>query len=161
MSECPIDWPTDDDTVGQSKEYIKWHLDNGKMNRCPSCNQKVKLYPRKITQQMALQLCHLYDNRNSWVPSTDLRAVTDNSNLDYSKLRFWELATSRKDHTWKITNEGIAFVEGRGDVPKMTFVFNNEVVAFSSDNVSFVEVLPEQFDLNELLDPDTVLEHMP
>ncbi len=158
----PMARPTDSSTLAYAKAHIKSFFDGGQSTVCPCCTQNVKLYPRKITSIMADQLFHLFINRNKWVRGKDLQESVNGSSRNYSLLRFWDLIEQGEESTWMITERGISFVKGEIEVPDRAFVFNNKVIDFSEQMVSYRDVADGGFVgqeyLDDLLDPSTVLE---
>ncbi len=157
----PVATPTDINTLGYAKAYIKSFFDGGQSTVCPCCTQNVKLYPRKITSVMADQLFVLFNNKNSWMRGRDLQESVDGSTRNYSLLRFWDLIEGGEDSTWAITDKGISFVRGEIEVPDRALVFNNKVIGYSEEMVSYRDVKDDGFVgqeyLDDLMDPRSVL----
>ena len=126
---------------------------------CPVCDQKVKVYRRKLNSNMVrflISLCAKCRD-GSWVHHERLAY----KGRDYAHLRQFGLAVWKtiKDDTsgartsgyWKPTEEGKQFVAGRVTVPSHVLLYNNKVLGFSDEKVGVREALGKKFDYDELM----------
>jgi len=141
---------------------------------CPCCAQTVKLYRRKLNNRMVaglVALCRVErriskgeildpkyvirdDQGHVWV---HCKLFSDqNGSGDYAKLRFWDLISSKDKRTkeenasgyWRITPKGLEFLQKHIRVPKVVFVYNNEVHSVSPELVGLGET--SDFDYREI-----------
>lgn len=139
-------------TVG---EAIAWMEKKAKTNagcRCPCCGQRVKIYNRKLTSEMAYALCRLYSiqSKEFWRPVNILREAKLASG-EYSKTRFFGLIMQVEKGQWSLTKTGIAFVEGRIRVARSVLVFHNRKVGESDDMISISEALDNKWQWEDIV----------
>lgn len=129
--------------------------------KCPVCGQTVKLYPRKLSSALARFLVDIYnltaakEPESRWVNvSKDMIVKSDHHiTRDYSILRFWGLLEMDAEGSgkWRITDTGIAFVEGRMVVPQKAYIYNNHCLRLSENFTDIEGALGSKFKLDELL----------
>lgn len=130
---------------------------------CPCCGQRVQVYRRKITSMMARQLIEMYRltrNGKHWVHTKDM-VLGGSSSGDFAKLKFWGLIEpmphnpgdkgKKTSGYWKITQKGWKFVQGTTEVPKYSFVFNDELQSISDEYTDIRKCLDDKFDYAELM----------
>ena len=149
-------------TIADAKKWLISTAITLKSCKCPVCGQTAKLYPRKLSSAMARFLVDIYSLTSKQRP--EMRWVNISKDMidraskhvshDYSKLRFWGLLEpSPKDSAmWRITEAGIAFVEGRMVAPHTAYVYNNSCVKLSEKTITIKEALGSKFDLKEMMD---------
>jgi len=136
---------------------------SGKHDKCPACQQTVKVYKRALNKPMAqiLGIIHAYYKLHSleeWLHVDEhLKSYKINCRY-YSLLRFWGLIEQkdglRPDGSnrlgyWRITEKGKMFVEGQIKVPKFFYMFNQGVeeslgeLGFSADEIGFKQIVEE------------------
>lgn len=158
MLTCPPDITTKADI----KRWIIETAISLKPCKCPCCGQTVKLYPRKLSSALGRFLVDIYKftidrtPADRWVNVSKEMIVKSDHHItrDYSILRFWGLLESAEDESsqWRITDTGIAFVEGRMVVPQKAYIYNNYCVRLSETTTDINSALGKKFDLKELLE---------
>ena len=160
--KCPLEITL----VTKAKQWIIEMAVAMKTCKCPVCGQTVKLYPRKLSSALARFLIDIYnltadrkpDGR--WINvSKDLIVNSDHHiTRDYSILRFWGLLESSAEDAgmWRITESGIAFVEGRMVAPQIAYVYNNHCVRLSETTTDFKGALGSKFGIPEIFEEKAV-----
>lgn len=137
---------------------------------CPCCNRINKLYPRTLNNTIARMLFGLveaFQESQDWVHVRNIPWGTVDARAgggDLGKLVLWELAIEEinddpdkgRSGFWKPTPWGLAFLHNQLRVPRIAFVYQNEVQSYSTDTVSIVEALGKLFSYAELMEPITV-----
>ena len=129
---------------------------------CPCCGQNVKLQQRVIYGRMARDLIRLYRKPNSSVEfyHRENFEAPKAGGGDFHKLQYWGLAepmpnnddkTKRTNGFWRITQQGIAFVENRMSVPKYAYVYNGKARKLEGDDWSIREALGKKFSYEDLM----------
>ncbi len=127
---------------------------------CPCCGQMVKLYKRKMYATMIRDLIALYHLRHDMFHHVTDFCSKKAGGGDFAKLRYWGLVEEstipgkphkRKAGFWKITEIGIAFVEGRAFRPQYVLVYNQHARFYEGDNVNVEQALGEDFNYQELM----------
>ena len=129
--------------------------------KCPVCGQMVKLYPRKLSSALARFLIDIYNltadrkPEARWINVSKELIVQSHHHItrDYSILRFWGLleASPTDAGLWRITDSGIAFVEGRLVAPQSAYIYNNYCVRLSETTTDIKGALGSKFDLKAML----------
>lgn len=145
-------------------EAKKWVIETAitlKPCKCPVCGQVVKLYPRKLSSALARFLIDIYNLTidrpagDRWINVSKELIVKSDHHItrDYSILRFWGLLETSLDDAgmWRITESGVAFVEGRLVTPQFAYVYNNYCVRLSETTTDIKGALGSKFSLTELL----------
>lgn len=149
---------SDTATIAEAKEQLKENWLKGE--KCPCCNQFVKLYKIKISGQAVrdlLRLCVITGGDTS-----EYKHINDFSNLasrSFSKLAHWGLVTDelnedttkRTSGMWSITEKGVQFARKQTEVPKYAYLYNSQCKAMSPETVGVVEALGHKFDYEELM----------
>lgn len=147
------------ETITQAKIYIADNARKG--TRCPCCYSFIKLYKRKFNSGMARFLIGLYKQGGTATASKIIIAEKlGNAGSDYCLLEFFGLMKTqpnidpkkKKSGSWVLTNKGISFVEGSGQVRSHCIVFMGKLQGFSGVNVGIHKVLGKHFDYSELMD---------
>lgn len=137
---------TPDMTIAEAQPILREEGKNGGTH-CPLCSQRVQVYKRTITAQMAYALILLY-RRDGWATWPEL---LDNRRGDEAKLRYWSLVECVNGSLWRVTELGRQFVEGAATVPKFALVYNSRVLGFEGEPVTIHDALGNRFDLAELM----------
>ena len=96
------------DTLQEAQAFVQRVLEQGKTDRsieapCPCCQRKVKMYQRKVYDNMVRQLIQTSDPIGTY----GRNMVNGNASAaDYSKLRYWGLVEQLEDKAWIITGTG-------------------------------------------------------
>lgn len=130
--------------------------------KCSECGQFVKLYRRKMNSIMARALIIAYQRRPAWVRLGEhmVRRWGTGSG-DYAKLRHWgfieqmpkdpEVTVTRTSTYWKITEDGVKFVEG-GLAHSHVLLYNDTCYGFDSGQITIVDALGKHFNYVELME---------
>lgn len=145
------------DSISEAKEFLRENFEKG--CKCPACDQFVKLYKRNLSANMARAIILISRaptiNQNGWV---DIRSV-DLRNGDYARLRFWGLIEQRKNQDtkkkdsgiWRVTHEGMKFINDQIRVPSHVYVYDNKIIKWSDELVNIRQALKKSFDYNKLM----------
>lgn len=157
MFKCP----TDIVTIKEAQTWIAKTTTSFGQCKCPVCGQKVKIYPRKLSSALARFLIEIYnltagrrpDER--WIKVSQELIVQSRHHItrDYSILRFWGLLEKKEKEgkVWRITDSGLAFVEGRLVVPQKAYIYNNYCLRLSETVTDIKGALGSKFHLSEIL----------
>jgi len=141
-------------------EYKGIILEDG--STCSHCDQTIGLYRRKITDQNAKALLNMYRaGVEKWHHWKDISDSTD-----FAKIIMWGLIerkvndneTKSQSGLWKLTYHGVEFIQGRSEVTKYLYVYNNTIVERSAENTKFSDCLDDEFDYREIFLKDIPLE---
>jgi hypothetical protein len=109
-----------------------------KAQKCPCCGQNVKLYQRTLTNVMLSYLEVLQENNGlvarEWEQLATEAGVVHGGG-DKAKLMYWGLVKKHKGGRYFITDTGKAFLDGKVNVPRYVYVYNNEVKATSPEQM--------------------------
>lgn len=138
---------------------------------CPVCDQRVKVYARKINSAMAFVLVYMvrrfeevgsaeWLHLPSFIKSLPLSKTSAGSGGDYSKLQLWGLikrrpgtradGSSRNGH-YCVTDTGVAFVKQKTEIFEIAYVTNNTVLGWSENRTNIVKALGKKFNYDELM----------
>jgi hypothetical protein len=163
------------ETIKQAKEQLREEWEKG--TTCPCCNQRVKLYKRRITGSMAVGLIffsnYYFDNKIDPVeylkPINVFNKIKDtttynvhNLNTNFALLRYWELIEPLKEERadgsnrngfYRITNRGYKFIAGTLEVPKLVKLYNQKTKGFDAQEmVTIKDCLGTKFNYKELME---------
>lgn len=129
---------------------------------CPCCERFGKVYARKFNSGMAMQLINLYRHRQEGfvhLPSTGTRYILKDNQV--GKLWFWDMAiaepneddpSKNKSGRWRITDDGIAFVEGRSTVWSHVIEYKHVIIQFrQKQRIDISDALGRPFHYQELM----------
>lgn len=149
------------ETISEAKTYINNNIKEG--SRCPCCNKFVKLYRRRmngssVSALIKLNNLHRMNGYNKYFHSSKEYL---NFAGDFAKLAHWDLIEAMpnddkdKSHSgyWKITEKGIAFVNGSITVPSHILLYNAKCYGVEGDEVSIKDILGTKFSYEELMKP--------
>lgn len=152
-------------TIEEAQDWLTERADEGA--DCPCCGQFVKVYKRKLYSTMAYSLLLIErffaSSDVSWLHVPDFldgKGVVARGG-DFAKLSFWGLLESgegprhdgsSRNGMWRITPKGVDFVRGRIIVPKYIFLFNQQCLGFSEEQIHITEALGDDFDYRELME---------
>jgi hypothetical protein len=150
-------------TLSDAREELYSEL--GKGTICPCCNQFSKEYNRKLNSGMARTLIHIYKSSESkkgeWLHVKDyLRRKEYLNSHDWTLLKFWGLIEpkieeredgSNRNGFYKITINGIDFVNNILKVKSHIRIYNGECLGLSGDLISIKQALNNKFDYEKLM----------
>jgi hypothetical protein len=157
-------------TLNSAREWVRQNIDDGV--RCPCCDQFAKVYRRTMTSAMARALIEMWKiykdagDIREWihVPSSLGPRFSAARGGDFAKMRYWGLVEEATGNVlsptetdsphagyWRITDTGIAFVEGRVTVPKHIFLYDGELIKLSVEPLGVDEALKERFSYTDLM----------
>ena len=139
-------------------ELQQWAQDN---EWCPCCERRFRPYRRSVSKEMAGALVYFYRrtvrNSDDWVSVRDL--PRPNRTHETAQLRWWNLIEEQRivrpdgGHAgmWRLTRDGVAFVEGNLTIHKYAMVFRKgEVQYLRGPQVTLSDCLKEPFDLRDI-----------
>lgn len=128
---------------------------------CPVCDQFVKVYKRTVTSTMARQLIHAWRcHGQAWFHTRDVVMQASGAG-DFSKLEHWGLIVAQPHKTgeegkkssgmWRVTDKGVAFIEGKATVQQYAAIYNNTFLEFLGNEVTVRDALGTAFDYRVLM----------
>lgn len=131
---------------------------------CPCCGKWCKVYPRKLSAQMAqflIGLVEIYDRSRSWVHVREVRgASAEKAATDASYLVHWGLLIPKNRAKgeksagyYKPTQRGVDFVFERTVERRKVYLYNNQPQRWSDETTSIREALGDTWDYDELFEP--------
>lgn len=135
----------------------------GESVMCGVCQRPHRNYRRKLNAGMAAVTVRLYalggGSAMGWVNVVRLFPNTTHRGGEWAQIRHWGLALPRDVRThatnspgdWQITPLGVAFVEGRIEVPRYIETRDGELLRKSKETISIMGALGNAFDYAELL----------
>lgn len=130
---------------------------------CPCCGRHTQVYKRPLSGDMARFMVFLVctwlripAERREWI---DIQHF-DVRGGDYAKVVHWKLAEVKENDSdpdkkssglWRPTQLGIDFVLNRVEVPSHVFLYLNEVVGHSEQQVYIREAIGKKFSYEELM----------
>jgi len=150
-------------TLIDAKNELKTKLREGKLVTCPCCNQKAKIYRRKISSNVAYGLIVLAKkyygefHLEKTLIELDLLKIVRS---DFPKLRYWGLIIalegiredgSSRNGFYSITEQGRVFIQGKISLPKYMCIYNNKAFKSTGGFVSIKDCLGEKYDYNETM----------
>jgi hypothetical protein len=148
--------PTGRETVpvDRARRHLAASLEPKGGTTCVVCGQHAELYRRRIHATMARQLIVAYREAGTdpfHAPSLELAG-------DFTKLAYWGLIAEQNGRRedggrtgrWRITKDGVAFLEGRARVPEWVLIYNGEKIGVDGDPVGLASIMGEGFDLRDI-----------
>lgn len=154
------------DTLSIAKQNL--NVDRFKGTVCPCCDRFVKVYKRRIYHTPALYLIALY--RLTKIKGDKYYHVTEvmqqlparqaiRMKNDSHKASYFGLLEELKDETygkkssgyWRLTDDGKRYVEGTLKIPRYAFIFNSEVIGYSSELSDIDDALAKRFNYLEIM----------
>jgi len=129
-----------------------------KGTRCPCCGQHAQIYRRMIYKKMARGLYWLvreFKRRIEMEGNDDyinLKDISTDRGGDTAKLVYWSLMVKdpTRDSYYKPTQLADDYVNGRIALPKYAYVYNGQVLGYSSERQSFQEAAGRDFDKQDI-----------
>jgi hypothetical protein len=157
------------DTLGAARRSLmdvgRWAQPSGVV--CPCCDQRAKVYRRKLNSAMARSLIAIYRffqkaGHGEWL--NICQYLTYNVSVgDAAKLAYWDLIEPMTDAQrpdgsprvglYRATSTGWRFVRGEDTVPSHVVIYNAQVLGFSQERCTLRDALGEPFDYSELMQP--------
>lgn len=152
-----LDFPTfpgDDSLIRRIRNsWLKAIAGDGAI--CPCCDRHGKVYRLRLHQTFALALRWIYLNgdENGWVNVQNKGPRVILKSKNYGMLAHWGLIESfgKRSGVWRVTEKGKAFGAGLITVPASAFIYNDEVVGFSEEEITFRGCFKETFDFDEMM----------
>jgi hypothetical protein len=144
------------ESLVEAQTHLRGQVLNGGA-RCPCCRQFAKVYERKLNAGMAVSLIRMYRVRGGdWV---HLPTEVPARSREEGKLAYWglvvEARTERPDGGragyWRLTPDGLLFVQGDKRVPKYAKVYDGRCLGLTGELVSIRNCLGDRFDYDELM----------
>lgn len=142
-------------TLAQAKADLGALLSEG--TTCPCCGQFAKVYKRKLHSAMARDLILAY--RRAGTEWFHVRQVLGHDGGDFAKLAMWDLIEEAGERRpdggragwWQITESGVLFVSGLGQVSKYARVYNGRRINLTGPLVTIEDCLGERFNYHQLM----------
>ena len=150
---------TDDMTLGQAKDWLRARVEKG--DRCPCCKQRAQIYKRSLYNAMALNLIRIYKLHTR--EFLHVKEIIDRSGSyffrggDWHKMLHWGLLEKpiaeekKRNGYWRITKDGILFVEKKIRVMSHIRLYDDRFLGFAGEPVYIDECLDKEFDYDELM----------
>jgi len=155
------------ESLTRSKQRAEMLANADDGTHCPTCNRFIKRYKRKLNSGMCRTLIWLYhyqrETGQRWVKVADVAPTYVLRTNEISRLAVWNLAKEksisddedkRTSGLYRITNDGMDFVEGKLDVPSHVLLMSNKVERFSETTTNIRRALGSKFSYNELMGYD-------
>ena len=129
-------------TVEAARDWVRNKI-MGKGCYCPVCDRWTKCYRNRFYSLMARQLIWLYQqphNKFRHAPTKMPRAIVTGGKIGY--LEFWGLAkrSAIRQGYWRITQEGVDFVEGKIKIRKYIYMYNKKLIEFSEMDKTEIDI---------------------
>jgi hypothetical protein len=152
------------DTLSEARQAVQDNLTTGGMV-CPCCGLKARAWRLSLHSGMIKWLIALYRETlrsgDKWI---DVQTVNQASGMfggDYAKLRHWGFVEAKAEQApdekrsiglWRITNDGIGFLQGLAYVPRHIWTYNNAVIDQPEDSeIVFINDI-HPFDFKKLME---------
>jgi hypothetical protein len=152
-------------TVGEARLIVMAGQETKDGIICPVCDQKSKIYLRRIHRPIAIMMIMMYRLTGPLFGylHTNVLAMKcvqagfriNTQGGDFVKLVYWGLIakpsrpaikTATKDEGfWRLTPEGVAFVTRKLSVPRLALVRDGKFLGFRGDEVTIEACLKEPF----------------
>ena len=139
------------------KEWLRHNAKQPGGAQCPTCEQHVQVYRRKVNSGMARSLIAMFTvGGTNWVHvPTQIGARS----REEGKLAYWGLVveerTLRPDGGragyWRVTESGKQFVLQLKNIPEYAIVYNGRVLGFDGPSVSITDALGKKFNYDDLM----------
>lgn len=152
-------------TAAEARNWVLVNRNDGCI--CPCCGQIAKVYKRKINGVMARLLIQLYNlninNDEFHHVSKILGVVSVTGTADFAKLKHWgfieekekgdeeEDKKRRTSGYWRITDAGKSFAENKTTGYEYIYIYDAEVLGYSTTSVTILDALGTRFDYSELM----------
>ena len=116
-----------------------------KLKVCPHCDALMMQYKHNLNPPLVEGLREIYNHQGVFL-NVKLLDIDWVARANFTKLRFWGLIIPHMrgdvpvDGEWKITKEGIAFVEGKIKVHKSIWYYRNKFVKFDGELIKITDV---------------------
>jgi hypothetical protein len=158
-------------TLAEARQYVHDNMREGV--DCPCCDQKVRIYERKLSSIMARALIAFYryvrrngSDAGAWfhalnVLQAEMPSVQGSG--DYAKLRHWGLIEAKgeakedgnpSNGMYRLTERGVKFALGLVRVPKHVYIFDDHLLDIEREDLSTTnirEALGDGFKWDELM----------
>jgi len=135
--------------------------DKGGGNDCPVCGRKVKLRKVSINKNAGKCLIKLYNVSHKSITKSfhvDSIGTDRDTGGSWAALRFWNLIVPEKDEKgkvrqgyWKITKDGINFVEQRKKIKKYARVYDKQVYRHEGGDITILDIVGGHDTYNSLI----------
>lgn len=132
---------------------------------CPCCERRARINRLRVHSTLALMLSRLYymakrefNDPQAWMHIESFKPKHRTGN-DFSIVKHWGLAESRRagegedkisSGMWRLTPDGVNFVEGHTFIDKYACVLDDRVISYGGGMVSMEDALNGKFSYAEL-----------
>jgi hypothetical protein len=153
-------------TLKAARDILRTQVMGGGAPRCPCCGQTAKVYKRALPSATARVMIALYRagaTNGTYVFLPDLldgMKGTPHQGGYGTLAHFWGLMEvqpgeradgSKRVGWWRLTPQGVAFVEGRARAPKFARLYAQRCLGFTGEPITIRDALGNKFDYNELM----------
>lgn len=137
-------------------------LNAGFKGDCPCCGRYAQIYKRRLYDTAVRMLIMLYKlgaDQDYVHYSLAVMNFSHGHIGDFNKAKYWDLIRQKPYESfeksaagsWKLTQEGIDFIQGRASIPEFAYIFDDRVLGFSENRVNVREALGKKFNYEELM----------
>lgn len=146
--------------MAQITDVVSKHAEQGL--DCPCCGRYVKLYKRKLHNEMAtflMQLVQQYRSKPRWYSTRELVTSARKASTDGSYLVHWGLIERKSSQNssggscgmYRPTKLGIKFSQNKVSVPSHLHMICGEVAGFSPEHIYIKDCLESPFEFAQLM----------
>jgi hypothetical protein len=142
----------DASTMAEARDWLRLRAPKGE--RCPCCQQFVKVYRRKLNAAMARAVIILHQHGRGWVQFDHLvRGASSKLGHDFIGLHYWGLTEKHAERAgyWRITDKGESFARNESEVNSHAVLYDGRCIRLDGDQLSIRTALGRRFDYDELM----------
>jgi len=155
-------------TLAEARQFVQEGREHKDGVVCPCCEQRAKIYKRKLNAKMVLALIDLVDlylsqDTRDWINIHDVKKIQGRpGGGDFAKLRYFDLIVEkerdpeadgdqRSSGYWKPTKKGHLFVLGKWTVPEAVFLYDEKLVREAERETDVRTALGKQYSYAEVM----------
>jgi hypothetical protein len=130
--------------------------------KCPCCGRYSKVYRRQIHKTLVILMYKMDMSVKDEDGYTDMPKLLQSfrAGRDFCILKYWNLIEqkplqnnkTRTSGFWRITDQGIKFLNGESPVAKYADVFDDTVISYSFDKLLVGGIVGTNFDYKTLME---------
>ena len=142
MSDSRFD---DEMSVGEARKLSRVLRVKEDGHICPVCERKAVVQRRSISETTAKDMIRIWLEANTnWAYLPDVR-LGGKQNREEPKLRYWGLIEEQikkgHDGMWRLTREGVKWVNNTTRVQKYALVYNGECLGVTGEFVAITNII--------------------
>lgn len=122
------------------------------IQHCEACGQKMMVYRRSVRKNMIPGMIVMLDG----IPRKTVElGLSPGARSDFTTLRFWGLIyrdLNKDRFKWMLTQHGKLFLQGKTNISKYVYIFNNQVKRYGGDLTNIKDIYPEKIDIDTILE---------